>query len=138
MYQTIAMQALQQQYPEAGEEGPRPFVARLIRAARHVEQVYGEIMRRHAGDPSGIEFRHVSYLRWAIVLPDASEPGKTRIQFFTPSGFDIHRTFATLEEAVEQMVSEGYVVEQPRMLDSLAVGWRTHDKEKTESPPPAA
>lgn len=139
MYMTRTLQALHQQYPDSSVRST--FVARLFDAADRVEQAYCHIMARHDGDPSGIEFRHVSFLRWAIVLPDASEPGRTRIQYFTPSGFDRHRSFSTLEEAVEEMVSEGFVVEQPRMLDSLAASWRARQRvleEKTETVEPAA
>ena len=137
MYQIVAMHALQRQYPGAGEAMP-PFVARLISAARHVEEVYDEIMCRHGGNPSGIEFRHVALPRWAVVLPDASKLGRTRIQFFTSSGMDTHRSFVSLEEAVENMVSEGYVVEQPRVLDSLAVCWYRRAQENPEMPKASA
>ncbi len=132
MYLTRTLQTLHQQYPDSSARSS--FIAHLFEAADRVEKDYCHIMARHDGDPRGIEFRHVAFLRWAIVLPDASEPGRTRIQYFTPSGFDRHRSFATLEEAVEEMVSEGYVVEQPRMLDSLAVSWRAKQRALEEKP----
>jgi hypothetical protein len=73
MYLTRTLQALHQQYPDSSARSS--FIARLFDAADRVEQAYCHIMARHDGDPSGIEFRHVAFLRWAIVLPDASGAG---------------------------------------------------------------
>lgn len=117
------MRYLLQKYPEPASRTPA-FVAKLFERTERVERAYQSIMERHDGDPSGIEFRHATWLRWGIVLPDASEPGKTRVQYFSTTGLGRHDSFSTLEEAVEFLVASNYVVEDPGVLDKMAVRWR--------------
>ena len=80
---------------------------------------YDEVMRRHDGDPSGVEYRRSDRNSWAFVLPDASEPGCHRIQYFDEHGFSSHHGCETVERAVDTMVSEGFCVRDDGALDRV-------------------
>ncbi|MCL4682474.1 MAG: hypothetical protein KJZ92_14550 [Rhodocyclaceae bacterium] len=121
--QTRAMRCLEALYPNVAQRATR-FVSALFERARRNERHYAGIMSRHCGDPSGVEFRHLTWQRWGVILPDASVPGKTRIQYFTPFGMSKHDTLATLEEAVEALVEGGYVIEDAGALDRMFVRWQ--------------
>lgn len=87
---------------------------------------YNDIMVRFDGNPSGIEFKSRSSNQWAFVLPDASEPGKQRIQYFDDRSFFSHHPYSTIAEAVMAMVSEGYREEDSGALDRVSATetWR--------------
>ena len=94
---------------------------RLRKSARPVQIAYVRIMTKHCGDPSGVEYRHHSDPeRWAFVLPDASGDGM-RIQFFDLRSFSGHQCYQTLDEAVQEMVKQGYRIEDPGVLDRVSV-----------------
>lgn len=58
--------------------------------------------------------------RHAILLPDASSPGKYRYQMFDEHGFSAHSTHNSPEEAVADAARTGYHVPNPGILDKLA------------------
>lgn len=91
----------------------------LRELARPVQIAFARIMTAHKGNPVGVEFRHRFGRSWAFVLEDASEPGY-RIQFFDSRGVLGHQHYATLEGAVEEMVSQGYTVEDSGAFDRAA------------------
>lgn len=93
------------------------FVLRMLRPAAIA---FNELMSRHSGDPSGVEFRAGEAERWAFVLPDASQPSMYRVQVFDPRGFLSHHTEGSLAACVETMVREGYRTEDAGALDRLA------------------
>lgn len=86
---------------------------------------YNDIMRAYQGDPSGVEYANRDG-HYAFVLADASEPGRYRVQNFDDKGFSGHQTYNSLEEAVEQMVVDGYYREDRGALDRLSATaqWR--------------
>jgi hypothetical protein len=67
---------------------------------------------REFGDGSG---------RYAVVIPDASEPGRWRYSEYDKSGFASHRTFDTPHEAAAAAADEGFTEAAPGTLDQLAV-----------------
>lgn len=79
--------------------------------------VYNDIMQRFEGDPSGVEFKSKSGTQWAFVLPDASEPGRHRIQYFDERSFFSHHSYSIVADAVKAMISEGYCEEDAGALD---------------------
>lgn len=82
-YKTRYLQSLEERY---GDQRERPYVAHLFEVARQIQEPFARIMERHTGDPSGVEHKHKAREQWAFVLPDASEPGRWRIQYSVPIG----------------------------------------------------
>ena len=97
------------------------FAKYLRDRARPSQIAYVRIMTRHKGNPSGIEHRHASgQERWAFVLPDVGGEGM-RIQFFDLQGFSRHQCFRTLMEATDEMVMQGYWIEDSGVLDRISI-----------------
>lgn len=92
----------------------------LLRLAAPKAFTYDAIMRKFNGDPSGVEFKADNRDAWAFVLPDASEPGRMRVQYFDRSSFFSHHPYDTLSECVDNMVAEGYTVEDAGALERLS------------------
>lgn len=58
--------------------------------------------------------------RYIAVFPDASEPGKVRIQEFDARGFSGHQTFNTMKELIEAVATSQDLEPAPGILDELA------------------
>lgn len=101
------------------QPGFEKFSRRLREHSRPKQICFVQIMQRHNGDPSGVEFRYRTELRWSFVLPDASQAGY-RLQLFDEMGFSGHSHFETLEEAVDEMVTRGFCIEDAGALDRIA------------------
>lgn len=56
---------------------------------------------------------------YSLVMPDPSEPGKVRIQNYDRSGFFGHRTYATLEELLDDNAHDQWKL-APGTLDAFA------------------
>lgn len=75
----------------------------------------------------GLTLEHWSGNQWALVLPDASEPGKFRYQVFGLNGWFSHFTYATLDEVIYDAFSSGFRKVAPQeTLDQVAstVDWK--------------
>lgn len=118
-YHTKHMQHLLERYP-LGQEDPDPFIQHLYETAEVSDIPFSQIMAEHEGNPSGIEYRQADGERWAFVLPDASEPGRFRVQYFDARGFSGHFTHNELVAAVEDMVRSGYRIKDLGALDRLS------------------
>ncbi len=72
------------------------------------------------GDISdGVILRHKSSARWAFMLPDMTEPGRWRVQYFDECGFTGHGVRDTQRDIVEDTVREGFTVPDHGALDRL-------------------
>lgn len=102
------------------------FHQHLLQITAPKAMAYNAIMVRFNGDPSGIEFSTKDRQKWAFVLPDASEPGRHRIQYFDERSFFSHHPYDTVTEAVLAMVTEGYEIEDAGALDRVSATetWR--------------
>src|SRR5690606_19766093 len=58
---------------------------------------------------------------WAVLLPDATHPGKFRYQSFNETGFTGHSTADTAEEVVLEMFKDGYREVDDDVLERLSV-----------------
>lgn len=80
------------------------------------------------GDMSeGGILKQASSERWAFVLPDMTEPGKWRIQYFDARGFSGHGVYNTGDECVDSALASGFTVRDDQALDrvqGLASFWR--------------
>jgi hypothetical protein len=87
---------------------------------------FNGIMVEHNGDPSGVEFRADDRESWAFVLPDASEQGSHRIQYFDEHGFWSHSRHATVFDATSAMVTERFRLKDAGALDRMCElpSWR--------------
>ena len=103
---------------EPEEEGLRDFIEKdNHRGAQEAERRN----RVHQAVEDGhLEFKHHRGDHHAVVLPDASEPGRWRVSHFDERGFNGHRTFDDRHEAVADMAKEGYHVPARGSLDRLA------------------
>ncbi|MFD2274283.1 hypothetical protein ACFS07_33350 [Undibacterium arcticum] len=119
MYFTQHMQSLRREYP-LGAQDPDPFVQHLYQIASKFNRPYNVVMTRNAGDPSGVEYHNRAATLWAFVLPDASEPGKYRLQTFDEDGFTGHSSYSSLIDAVEALIKNGYVCEDRGALDRMS------------------
>lgn len=113
-YKTRHLCSLEERY---GDQRGRPYVEHLFEVAAKTNEPFSRIMERHGGDPTGFEHKLMNRDQWAFVLPDASEPGRYRVQYFDAAGFISHASHNDLVAAVEAMVTEGYVVEDRGALD---------------------
>lgn len=92
----------------------------LLRLAAPKAHLYDAIMRKFNGDPSGVEFKADNREAWAFILPDASEPGRMRVQYFDRNSFFSHHPYDTVAECVDALVAEGYTTEDAGALDRLS------------------
>jgi len=69
----------------------------------------------------GLTLKHVENESWAMVLMDASEPGRVRWQEFKPYGFISHQTWDSVEECLSDMIDSGYLRHDPDALERLCV-----------------
>lgn len=81
---------------------------------------FNRIMTVHNGNPAGTEFRNTSRDAYAFVLPDASEVGRFRVQYFDANGFSSHSCMDRLDQAVLEMVTDGFLIEATGVLDRLS------------------
>ncbi|AJY53200.1 hypothetical protein [Halomonas sp. KO116] len=80
---------------------------------------------RHSGNPIGVQLKTTTDL-YAVILPDATEPGHYRAQFFDEKGFSGHSTYATPEQVLKDLISTGYVLTAKNALETLSTqeSWR--------------
>lgn len=67
-----------------------------------------------------IEFREPRSDRHALIVPDASEPGRWRFSRFDSGGFAGHRTYDTKHEAAAGAADDGFHEPAPGALDELS------------------
>ncbi len=72
------------------------------------------------GDISdGVVLRHRQSERWAFLLPDATESGRWRAQYFDSDGFSGHCTRDTEMEVIKEAVGQGFVIRDQCALDRI-------------------
>lgn len=81
---------------------------------------------RHSANPVGVQLKSPLSERYTVILPDASEPGLFRLQYFDASGFSGHSTYNTAEQALHEAIVEGLTEDAPGALERLSVTgtWR--------------
>lgn len=102
-----------------GKESTNAFVPYLESSVEKCE-LLDVILREGNGDESVGEFRHRSRAGWGMVIQDASEAGKWRLQTFDECGFSGHQVYRERLEALEAMVDQGYTTKDSGRLDQLA------------------
>lgn len=102
---------------DGGERDPG-FARHLRDLARPKQVAYVRAMTAYAGEPVGIEFAHPDRPgKWAFVAREMSSTDKPwRIQFFDEDSFSSHTCHASIEEAVEEMIGDGFRVPDPGAL----------------------
>ncbi|MFP3637744.1 hypothetical protein [Paraburkholderia sp. SIMBA_054] len=96
------------------------FAAHLRRIAAPMQIAYQRLMSAHNGLPVGIECRMGSRASWAFVVSEMSSAEKWRVQYFDEGGFVGHGCYASIKEAVESMMRDGYRTPDPGALDRTA------------------
>jgi len=107
---------------ELGRELEPEYVELLeesLASARAQNRAWHLLLNTCQGDPVGLELksRHEQY---ALILPDASEPGRFRAQMFDAKGFFAHSTRDTALEVLELLVTEGYTELATGALEQLS------------------
>ena len=67
----------------------------------------------------GLVLRRERRSQWTMVLHDASEEGKWRLQYFTRDGFARHVAYEDATQAVRNAIAQGYTVRDDTALDRL-------------------
>jgi hypothetical protein len=68
----------------------------------------------------GIEASNGDGTRWGVILPEMSGGGGFRIQTFDKRGLIGHQTYNTAEQALDEMVTQGYRKPDKGAMDRLA------------------
>ncbi len=105
---------------EYGEKSADPFYTDLFSFAYPKAKAYNDIMTTHKGQPEGVEYTNDAGDRYAYVTPDATEEEKFRVQYFDKDGFSSHATRDTREQALEEMIDDGFRTEAKGALDKLS------------------
>lgn len=79
------------------------------------------LLDSNGGSHSGICARSERRRAWGVILPEMSDPnsGQARVQRFDQDGFVGHSVCSTFEDALDQLVREGYVLPDPKALDRV-------------------
>ena len=117
IYQTRSMQMIEQSRQGDMDDD---FYEHLLESEQPTQDAYAAIMAAHNGLPLGVEHKHKDREAWAFVLPDASQPGAYRVQYFDEHGFTSHQSEQSLEEVVEEMARGGYTVEDRDALPRVS------------------
>lgn len=72
------------------------------------------------GATDGLELTTDSGKRWAFLLPDMTEPGRWRLQYFDERGFSGHGIYDTEAQLLEAAWSAGFRRRDPGALDRMA------------------
>ena len=68
----------------------------------------------------GLELVSDSGKRWAFLLPDMTQPGCWRLQYFDERGFSGHGIYDSEEQLLEAAWAAGFTQRAPGALDRLA------------------
>ena len=115
---------------------PNPGVAKFLNEPRH--KAAGKMSATLEAFTAGhIEFRQPGGDRHALVVPDASEPGRWRYSVYDPQGFASHSTFDSAHQAAAAAGAEGFTEPAPGSLDRLSMGeaWGQGDREAHKDAP---
>lgn len=102
------------------------FRASVSRRKLHLKQTKDRLLDVRGGNLIGLELKSVSREQWAIILRDASEPGRFRCQLFDSRGFFSHRTRDTVAKVLEELVEDDFTVVDMGALRRLSMTqeWR--------------
>lgn len=84
----------------------------------HAER-FNALMEQTNGNPTGMELANKDNTRYAMITPDASEQGKTRITYFDKDGFSSHSVYDNATKAAEEATREGYFTPAKGTLSAL-------------------
>lgn len=71
------------------------------------------------GNPVGFELKS-SNGQYALILPDASEPGRYRAQMFDAKGFFGHSTRDSALQVLDELIVDGYIELAPGAMERLS------------------
>ncbi|NCC29569.1 MAG: hypothetical protein EOM22_15875 [Gammaproteobacteria bacterium] len=102
------------------------FRAKVALRNAHLENTKARLLDVRGGNLIGLELKSASSEQWAIILPDASEPGRFRCQLFDSRGFYSHRTRDTVAKVLEELVEGDFTVVDMGALRRLSMTqeWR--------------
>lgn len=95
------------------------FDMHLLSITLPTARAYSVAMERFNGNLLGVEFKSKARDAYACVLPELSEGG-FRILYFTQDGFSGHHCEPTQTKAEVCMITEGYVIPTPGVMDVLS------------------
>jgi hypothetical protein len=106
------------------DDSPYRPLARL--AERAVREATGkdfmeEVLRKTEGDLAGVELMNRRGDRFAVFLPDATEPDRLRCSYFDERGFYGHTTRDTYQALLKEAWVDGFRKETSGQLNRLAV-----------------
>ena len=115
--------------PQRTGDDPRWSKAEMYRAIMAIQkerkadkhgQAKQALLAANGGSPLGIEAKKPDSNRHALILPDASNPGKYRYSAYDEHGFYTHATHDTADKALDEAIKEGFTEHAPGSLDRLS------------------
>lgn len=89
------------------------------RHSRH-DKTKQSLLAANDGSPLGLEIKKPDSNRHALILPDATQPGKYRYSAYDEGGFYTHSTHDTADKALDEAIKEGFTEHAPGSLDRLS------------------
>lgn len=89
------------------------------RHSRH-DKTKQALLAANDGSPLGLEIKKPDSNRHALILPDATQPGKYRYSAYDEGGFYTHSTHDTADKALDEAIKEGFTEHAPGSLDRLS------------------
>lgn len=102
------------------EDSEHQKLAKLARRTLRItsgKALIEKLLAEHDGKPEGVELRNRTGSLFAVLLPDASSPGKVRASLFDENGFFSHITRADYREVLKEIVEDGYRYPAPGALE---------------------
>lgn len=100
----------------------QPDFAKYLREISRPAQIaFQKLMSSYDGNPVGVECKSETRSAWAFVMPNIAGDTDWKIQYFDEDGFSGHSCYATIAQAVEEMIVEGYVEINAGILEKIAL-----------------
>lgn len=90
---------------------------------QHRQALKKQLTSERGNNLSGIQLANRSNTLFAIMLPDAAQPGRFRASFFDVFGFSGHITRDSYFQILDELMEDGYVVEAPEALRTVSRQW---------------
>ena len=107
-----------------GDHQRLSFLRGGVQLALKCNDAWKMILEHTGGQLLGLELSDMHGERFAVLLEDASEPGRYRAQYYDARGFSGHATRDTLQAVLEEIVLDGYRVPAPGAMQRLC---QTHE-----------
>jgi hypothetical protein len=98
----------------------------MRKITRQKQILFCKIMNKYSGNPLGVEFWRESTDSWAFIVENMDGGGAYRMQFFDRDGFFGHGYRESVASCMEELISQGYRLEDSNALEttSQTIRWK--------------